>query len=391
MKEDIGEEAYKIVKKNITSNSGLVKISEELGYDKFHNIITSAEQRKLLATRFGDESIKKLSDIDELYRIISNQATVKDSYVYEIINKIIEGTLDISSVSDGHVVNNLVTGFDAISSILDRLGLSHKNKDLLLDLAVSPFVTDGITKDQIIDIFSAGMGKENIISKYGDDVWQRIIKTDYYSIARISSITDSNSVLIRDIVYDALQNRGYSDEIINSILCGNNSSLWGISDKEILEIAPIVSELYRANDAETYKNFVFEYAELRGKDIDDFLKKYKENNTIRNSKYAGGTMVPAGENADYILDRYGQIQMSTYGFPIFDEHAIARVVIDDLKGDATDIDRANMLHHGTKDGIPGYTWHHLEDGKTLILIPTELHEAYRHTGGADLIREGLLL
>jgi hypothetical protein len=25
----------------------------------------------------------------------------------------------------------------------------------------------------------------------------------------------------------------------------------------------------------------------------------------------------------------------------------------------------------------------------MILIPTELHDAYRHTGGADLLREGL--
>ena len=101
--------------------------------------------------------------------------------------------------------------------------------------------------------------------------------------------------------------------------------------------------------------------------------------------------MPAGDNADYILEKYGQIQMSKYGFAIFDEHAIARVVIDDLTGDeAADIARANLIHHGTQQSIPGYTWHHLEDGKTLILIPTELHEAYRHTGGAALIREGLL-
>lgn len=34
----------------------------------------------------------------------------------------------------------------------------------------------------------------------------------------------------------------------------------------------------------------------------------------------------------------------------------------------------------------GYTWHHCEDMQTLQLIPTDLHMAVRHTGGASLIR-----
>ena len=82
--------------------------------------------------------------------------------------------------------------------------------------------------------------------------------------------------------------------------------------------------------------------------------------------------------------------MSKSGFAIFDKHALARVELPNLTGDdAADIALANLLHHGTTTSIPGYTWHHLEDGKTLILIPTELHDPYRHTGGAALIREGL--
>ena len=54
-----------------------------------------------------------------------------------------------------------------------------------------------------------------------------------------------------------------------------------------------------------------------------------------------------------------------------------------------DIAKANIAHHGIQQNIKGYTWHHLEDGKTLILVPTELHEAYKHTGGASLLRAGL--
>ena len=66
------------------------------------------------------------------------------------------------------------------------------------------------------------------------------------------------------------------------------------------------------------------------------------------------------------------------------------LLLTGLNSGADDITEiANMLHHGNTLSIPGYTWHHLEDGKTLILIPTDLHNAYRHTGGASLLREGL--
>lgn len=35
----------------------------------------------------------------------------------------------------------------------------------------------------------------------------------------------------------------------------------------------------------------------------------------------------------------------------------------------------------------GYTWHHVEDGKTMLLVPSDLQGAVRHTGGASLIRK----
>ena len=84
--------------------------------------------------------------------------------------------------------------------------------------------------------------------------------------------------------------------------------------------------------------------------------------------------------------------MSEAGFVIFDQHSIAVYVSDGLtgaNGGMDDIIRANLSYFGVQSTPKGYTWHHLEDGKTMILIPTELHDAYRHTGGADLIREGL--
>jgi len=31
-------------------------------------------------------------------------------------------------------------------------------------------------------------------------------------------------------------------------------------------------------------------------------------------------------------------------------------------------------------------WHHVEDGKTMLLIPKDIHKAAAHTGGIAVIR-----
>ena len=38
----------------------------------------------------------------------------------------------------------------------------------------------------------------------------------------------------------------------------------------------------------------------------------------------------------------------------------------------------------------GYTWHHVEDGKTMQLVPSNINRDTPHTGGAALLREGVV-
>lgn len=391
IKSDIGEKAFNSIKNNIKSTDGLIKISKEIGHDALSKIMDNAEQYKLLVNRFGSESIGKLRSVDSMYRILKGQSSLDDDLIYEIIDKMFKGGLDISSISESAIVTNITRRSESVSQLLKNLGLDNKNKELLSELAIRSLSNiEGISDEAAREIISSGMRKSSIISKYGDDVWKRITDNGYSSIARLNIATDADSSLIKEILQDSLSGKGCSDEIIEKILCGRYADC-GLSDKQFVEIGNVVSEYYRATDMDLYKNFIYDYADVRGRNIEDAVEIYTKSNTMNNIKYAGGVMVPAGDNADYILEKYGQIQMSKYGFAIFDEHAVARVVIEDLTGDeAADIARANLIHHGTQQSIPGYTWHHLEDGKTMILIPTELHEAYRHTGGAAFIREGLL-
>jgi len=41
---------------------------------------------------------------------------------------------------------------------------------------------------------------------------------------------------------------------------------------------------------------------------------------------------------------------------------------------------------GIRDLPDGYTLHHVEDGKTMEVIPTDLHSYIKHTGGAANLR-----
>jgi len=70
------------------------------------------------------------------------------------------------------------------------------------------------------------------------------------------------------------------------------------------------------------------------------------------------------------------------GYPIFTPYAEKIVVIPQgLDGDmANDAPLANAA--AGYDRTPrGYTWHHVEDGRTMELVPTRLHRPVAHTGG----------
>lgn len=94
-----------------------------------------------------------------------------------------------------------------------------------------------------------------------------------------------------------------------------------------------------------------------------------------NSRYAGG-MHPAG------------VEFTTQGFPKLGPHSVAEVKLEGLAGNfAKDSAMANAAV-GLDSTPEGYAWHHVEDGKTMQLVPREIHNTVRHTGGRAVIRNG---
>ncbi len=78
------------------------------------------------------------------------------------------------------------------------------------------------------------------------------------------------------------------------------------------------------------------------------------------------------------------VSFTEQGFPELSRYALRRVTSPNLTGKPSDFALADKL-----SGLPrprGYTWHHVEDGMTLLLVPTDLHQAVRHTGGAAILK-----
>ena len=107
---------------------------------------------------------------------------------------------------------------------------------------------------------------------------------------------------------------------------------------------------------------------------------------IINKKYAGKTYTVNGT----LSAKYPNgVKFSNQGFPNFEPYSIKKVTLNNLEGDAYyDFIKANSAAGYTSTPI-GYTWHHVEDGRTMLLVPSDLHSAVRHTGGASLIRRGI--
>jgi hypothetical protein len=76
------------------------------------------------------------------------------------------------------------------------------------------------------------------------------------------------------------------------------------------------------------------------------------------------------------------------GFPAFTPYREAHAVVDGLTGDIRIDSRIANQATGLPATPEGWTWHHVEDGRTLELIPSDLHGYVRHTGGAAAIRAG---
>ncbi len=102
----------------------------------------------------------------------------------------------------------------------------------------------------------------------------------------------------------------------------------------------------------------------------------------------GAPNIPEPTRLDLAAKYPRGVRFTRAGYPVFTNQAIDRVPVHGLTGDrAHDAALANQATHRMETPA-GYVWHHVEDGKTMELVPRDLHEAARHSGGAAAIENG---
>jgi hypothetical protein len=110
--------------------------------------------------------------------------------------------------------------------------------------------------------------------------------------------------------------------------------------------------------------------------------RYPSNFEWAGRVYAGSRWTP-GLAAKYPSG----VRFTEDGFPDFEPYAIAKATIDpSFAGNhSTDFTEANRQANIQR--VPdGYTWHHHQDARTLLLVPIDVHEAVRHAGGVSIMR-----
>jgi RHS repeat-associated protein len=76
------------------------------------------------------------------------------------------------------------------------------------------------------------------------------------------------------------------------------------------------------------------------------------------------------------------------GFADFSSIAIETVKVSNLTGNRSVDEALANAAAGISAKPAGYTWHHADDAETMMLVPTDIHNATAHTGGAAWLRAG---
>lgn len=120
--------------------------------------------------------------------------------------------------------------------------------------------------------------------------------------------------------------------------------------------------------------------------------RYKDSNgrTVINSHYAGKS-IPIKKFDPSLGEKYKYpIKFNQFGYPDFTPYVRQTIKSTKLTGahssDYIIADRAMRKKIPGWRRPPNMTWHHHQDKKTMQLIPTDIHNAVRHSGGASRLR-----
>ena|ERR1041384_5467023 len=104
----------------------------------------------------------------------------------------------------------------------------------------------------------------------------------------------------------------------------------------------------------------------------------------RNHRYAGGEFPHEQLSPKY---RAQGLKIKSNGYPDFEPYALQlpngkKMVKINLTGSRRADEALANKAAGLVERPEGFTWHHVEDEGTMMLVPTPLHQTVGHTAGA---------
>jgi hypothetical protein len=134
-------------------------------------------------------------------------------------------------------------------------------------------------------------------------------------------------------------------------------------------------------------------AQMGGRKLPPNMKKVKKVNGRYpiNAEYAGRTFPPEDLPIELRAKYPNGVRFTDEGFPDFGPYTVKEAKLDGLEGDLVhDFMRADRAANtSVRFRVENkLTWHHHQDARTMQLVPADLHEAVRHTGGRAIIRGG---
>ncbi len=139
--------------------------------------------------------------------------------------------------------------------------------------------------------------------------------------------------------------------------------------------------------------------------IEDFTKEILEtkpmNSPIPEKWYKKGGSIFIENNGTWTyINKSGTSVSYPNGYPDFTPFMHpnvkpVKIEVHSPKNNPKDFENANKAARLTKDTDPpiidirkppdGYTWHHHEDGKTMMLVDEDIHREFRHIGGQSKV------
>ncbi len=124
-------------------------------------------------------------------------------------------------------------------------------------------------------------------------------------------------------------------------------------------------------------------------DVNENKIKRVNGRTPINSRYAG-TKYPPEKLPEKIREKYpSSVNFKDNGYPDFSPYSIATIEVEGMNGVYVHDSQLANKFANLSETPPGYTWHHVENGTTMQLVPSDIHINVRHSGGASVIKNRL--